>query len=565
MKYNLIITCSVAMFLLACGKQKQFTETNDIRIDQCGYQCDGEKMAFTTLPASAFEIIDNEGNSVYKGKVGEPQYWADANDTIRRIDFSDVCAEGTYKIVIDNELCSAPFAVSVHPYADLARAAVKAYYFSRASMPVDEQYGGVWKRAAGHPDTCVMVHSSAASKQRPEGTILSLPGGWYDAGDYNKYVVNSGISTYTMLLTLEMYEALAQANNLNIPESGNTLPDILDETLYNLRWMLSMQDPNDGGVYHKLTTLNFEGFIMPNECQRQRYVVAKCTTASLDLAATAAHAYNILLKYNELQPLADSCLAIARKAYQWALKNPEVRFRNPEGVSTGEYGDWRLTDEWYWASVEMWLATGEKTFAENAKKYADRYFTPSWGSVGMLGNYSLALANGKSIDGVGAKDSILSTADYLLTKEAESPVKLSLGRYDWGSNSAIANEGMLKLIAYRLTGDTKYYKSAVNDLHYILGRNGTGYCYVTGFGSRHTMHIHHRPSSADGIEEPVPGYLSGGPCTQVPNDCGDESDIVRSQYPAKAFADQECSYSTNEVAINWNAPLTFLTWGIESR
>src|SRR5690606_23356989 len=129
----------------------------------------------------------------------------------------------------------------------------------RASMELEEEYAGAWSRPAGHPDTQVEIHTSAAGKDRPAGTFIPSPGGWYDAGDYNKYIVNSGITTGTLLSAYEDFPAYFNALELKIPESKNNLPDLLDEVLYNLRWMLSMQDPADGGVYHKLTTADFEG------------------------------------------------------------------------------------------------------------------------------------------------------------------------------------------------------------------------------------------------------------------------------------------------------------------
>src|SRR5207253_3073778 len=84
-------------------------------------------------------------------------------------------------------------------------------------------------RRCGHADERVLVHASAASPGRPEGTVISAPKGWYDAGDYNKYIVNSGITVYTMLAAWEHYPALFKDGQLNIPESGNGLPDLLDE------------------------------------------------------------------------------------------------------------------------------------------------------------------------------------------------------------------------------------------------------------------------------------------------------------------------------------------------
>lgn len=544
--------------MAACGTAPNVS--NSIRIDQCGYFPLSEKMAFVTVPATSFRIVNSNGTTVKEGAVGAPVFWPEANDTIRQIDFTDLSTEGQYTIVVDDSLQSYTFAIGNDIFAPVAKQAIRAFYYNRTSVAIDSLHGGTWARPAGHPDTCVMVHSSAADKARPEGTILSSPGGWYDAGDYNKYIVNSGISTYTMLLATDMYEN-ARAMELNIPESGNGIPDILNETLVNLRWMLTMQDPNDGGVYHKLTTLSFEGFIMPHECQKQRYVVAKGTAAALDFAATMAYAARMLPKHaDSLAPLAQECAEAANRAYAWAEANPAVEFRNPSDVSTGEYGDATFTDEWFWASCEMWLLTGNDKYAAIADKNYQQYTTPSWGSVGILGIYSLAL-EGKALPSADPLAHITAIADNLVKLDEASPVRLSMAMYEWGSNSQVANEGMLKLIAWHLTDEHRYIASAMNDLHYILGRNGTGYSYVTGVGTKQPMHIHHRPSEADGIELPVPGFLAGGPNVIVPTDCGDT--ITRSPYPAAAYADQMCSYSTNEIAINWNAPLVFLLCGLQ--
>lgn len=131
-----------------------------------------------------------------------------------------------------------------------------------------------------------MVHPSAASTKRSAGTIISSPKGWYDAGDYNKYIVNSGFTLGLILQSYQLHQDRFNALNLQIPESDNKIPDILDEMMFTLEWMLTIQDPTDGGVYHKLTTPNFEGFVMPEDCKQQRYVVQKTTTAALDFAAT---------------------------------------------------------------------------------------------------------------------------------------------------------------------------------------------------------------------------------------------------------------------------------------
>ena len=165
--------------------------------------------------------------------------------------------------------------VKPHALNEVTKGAVKAFYYQRTGMPIEQRYAGVWNRPAGHMDDAVSIHPSAVSPGRPAGSLISSPLGWYDAGDYNKYIVNSAYSIGIMLCSYEQNKAYFDALNVNIPESGNQTADLLDEIMFNLKWMLTMQDPWDGGVYHKLTTPNFEGFVMPKDCHQQRYVVQK--------------------------------------------------------------------------------------------------------------------------------------------------------------------------------------------------------------------------------------------------------------------------------------------------
>lgn len=509
------------------------------------------------LSGKNFEIYNKDNTLALSGKLGDPVYWAESGDSVQVIDFSALTKPGEYMIIVDGQLFSAPFEISENVHYDALRKAARAYYYNRASMPIAKQYGGEWSRSAGHPDDVVYVHKSAASTQRPEGAVLSSPGGWYDAGDYNKYIVNSAITTYTLMLASNTFAKVADTLSLNIPESSQPIPDLTSETLYNLRWMLTMQDSADGGVYHKLTTLNFEGFIMPSECHQKRYVVTKSTAAALDFAATMAYASRTLCgRSPELRKLALQCGRAAKDAYKWAKKNPNVIFHNPDDVSTGEYGDNDLNDEWFWAATEMWLATDDDDYADDALAHKGGYGLPSWGNVGTLAYYSMVDC-GKSLPDINPASELTKQADALLATEKKNPMGVSIDDFDWGSNSFVANAAMLKAMAYKASADkpAAYIQSLRNDLHYIFGRNATGYSFVTGVGSKYPMHIHHRPSAADTIVEPVPGFLVGGPNTVVPTDCGPVP--TRSQYPARAYADEQCSYSTNEVAINWNAPLVF--------
>lgn len=553
---------AACVFLLAgCGGKKEVpTPSGNMLINQVGYITTSAKLALLRTGSDDFQVKTKEGKVVFEGETGPLEYWELSGDTVQVADFSDLITPGDYVLCAGEEV-SYPFKIAGRLYGELADAALKSYYFARCGVDLEKAYAGKWHRKAGHPDTTVLVHVSAVDGYRPKGTVISSAGGWYDAGDFGKYIVNSGISTYTLLLSSELNKAYHQSQNLDIPESGNELPDIVDETLVNLKWMLSMQDPNDGGVYHKLTTKNFVGFVMPSETNDQRYVVHKTTAAALDFAATMAFAARILPEYN-LTELADEMAASAQNAWQWAIRHPDEFYEQPEDITTGAYGDNNLSDEWFWAAAEMYLLTEDTQYLEKSKESYQQPGTPTWRQVNTLGVISL-LTSEKQAEFSDMGQDFLSYADLLLSKEEESPYVVSIDRFAWGSNSDVANDGLVKLIAFRLTGDEKYVASARNDLDYILGRNATGYCFVTGFGSKSPMHPHQRISSADGVEAPMPGYLVGGPNTNVFTDC-DQDKIHRSRFPASSYVDEECSYSTNETAINWNAPLVFLVSALDA-
>ncbi|HLP42238.1 MAG TPA: glycoside hydrolase family 9 protein, partial [Fibrobacteria bacterium] len=431
-----------------------------------------------------------------------------------------------------------------------------------------------WARPAGHPDLRVHVHSSAATAARPAETVVPAPRGWYDAGDYNKYVVNSGISTYTLLALYRQFPAVFDTLGLGIPESGDAVPDILDEALWNLRWMMSMQDPNDGGAYHKLTSANFSGSIMPDADQSKRYLVRKSVTATLDLAAVCAYASRVFRKYDkELPGFADSALAVARKAWDWARANPTAYYRQADmnklyspPIETGEYGDGNAGDELQWAGAELYLATGIDSFylAAFPGALTLRVPTPSWADVGALALYSMADEGGPDrprIDTAAVRLRLRAAGAALVEAAAASAfrVPMTARDYVWGSNSVAGNMGMLLVQAYRAGGDTAFLRPAVDALDYLLGRNGPAVSFVTGFGSVSPRNLHHRPSEADGVDDPVPGLLVGGPNPGQEDKCA-----YPSRLPALSWSDAQCSYASNEVAINWNAPLAYLSGALHA-
>jgi endoglucanase len=407
--------------------------------------------------------------------------------------------------------------------------------------------------------------------------MISSPRGWYDAGDYNKYIVNSGITMGTLLSSYEHFPGYWQDRSLNIPESKNEVPDILDEILWNLRWMLTMQDPADGGVYHKLTNASFDGMVMPHKATRERYVVQKVTAASLDFAAVMAQASRIFKSFEKQLPgLSDSCLTAAKNAWAWSIKNPTIEYDQNKinktfdpDITTGGYGDRDFSDEFIWAASELTVTTGSDEFAVAVKLVPDDMAPlPSWAQVRLLGYYSLIRHESTLPPAVRSliasiKKNVLRLAETLVAGTDEHYMRTVMGKstrdYIWGSTAVAANQSIALVQAYFITHDKRYIDYALSNYDFLLGRNGTGYCFVTGFGTKRVMHPHHRPSEADGIADPVPGWLSGGPNPSMQDKCNYPSSITD-----EAFVDDVCSYASNEVAINWNAPLVYVGAAIEA-
>lgn len=552
----------------ACGNSEKAKkdETKLVLYNQVGYHINSPKLVLIADGVSDVVILDSLGKEAFRTTPKPAVYWDKSGDAVSIVDFSSIVLPGKYTLVLPGDE-TIEINIFDQPFHELSKAVLKAFYFNRTAMPIDAEYGGIWARPAGHPDTIVLVHSSAASEDRPEGTVISSPQGWYDAGDYNKYVVNSGITTYTLLRAFTDFQDYFKALEVNIPESKDSVPDILNEILYNFRWVLTMQDPNDGGVYHKLTTKKFEDFVMPHQAVNQRYVVQKGTAATLNYAALAANGSRTFKACeNQLPGLADSCLQKAEYAWSWAVKNPNIEYKQPNDISTGGYGDSSFDDEWFWAASELYLATGKQEYLNVIIEKYSKPLVPTWNQTYALGFMSLLNSYDilpEVILNTNIREDFLTLVDELTETSKTSPYAVTINNFEWGSNSDVANYGMLKLFAHKISGNKDFLDSAISDLDYILGRNATGYCFVTGFGNKKVMNIHHRPSGADGIEDPVPGFLSGGPNLVVPTDCG--SIVQRNPYPAKSFVDLQCSYSTNEIAINWNAPLVYLVAGIDAR
>lgn len=540
--------------IVAAGASAAFAA--NAYINQVGFRPSDPK-EFSLVGASGnVEIVNASGQTVLTVTPGAASYWEPSGQSVQLVDFSNLKAEGKYSIKVGGQVLRQDLVVKENSFADVYKAAIKWFYYQRASMALESSYAGQWSRAAGHTNSTVELHNSTGAS----GTIQSSKG-WYDAGDYGRYIVNSGITTYTLLSLFEHFPEFFKTAKWNIPADGS-LPDLLAEIKWNLDWMLTMQ-ANDGSVYHKLTSLGFPGDVMPAQDNLKLYVIGKSAEAAFDFAGVMALASRVYKPFDA--SYASKCLEAAKKAYSWGSNNMNVHFKaNPSDVSTGAYEGENATDEKLFAGTELAITTGDGSY----KQSGTSPYVSWWGGMDGIATYGKATHASVFSDAGEAKQNILSTADGFVDR-AKSGFGVTMAKddFNWGSNSSAANQGVWLLHAYYLTGNEKYYTAALKALDYLLGKNPLDMSFMTGFGTKSPKMPHHRPSTSDNVTEPIPGMLVGGP-QPGGEDVGSAAEWKCADYrtgqAATAYTDQRCSYATNEVAINWNAPLAYLAGALEA-
>ena len=543
--------------------------TTDIKVDQVGYLPNSQKIAVvvSTKASGEYRVLRTKDNSVvFRGTLTKPVADQDSGDQVQLADFSSLNELGTYYLDVTGVGRSWSFNIAPDVYNRAFYLTMRAFYGQRCGTAVDLGPDfPEFKHAACHLKG---AYHSTSGKTGPH--ISSK--GWHDAGDYGRYIVNSGISTGELLWTWEMFGGRLRNVKLNIPESNNSVPDFLDEIRWNLDWMLTMQD-EDGGVWHKQTSENFAGFVMPEDDKTISYVIGvgkepfKGSTATADFAAVMAIAGRVFKPFDAAY--AQICLKAAEKAWTWLERNPSVLFRNTSNIQTGEYGDRDARDELLWAAAELWRTTKRDAYAN----YFNAHYTehlptinstgpPSWPQVAPLGLWTYVLGGGPNGDAVKAiRESSLKAADDIVTRTNANPYRHSLTTRDyvWGSTAINANYGVQLLVANAMKPDVRYVQTAAENIHYLLGRNTLSLSFVSQLGENPYHHPHHRPSQADNNREPWPGMLSGGP-NQHRQDPAMRK--LANLPPAKMYLDDWESYATNEICLNWNAPLVFVLAGL---
>ena len=516
----------------------------DILTDQVGYTPEETKTAVfrDVTTETTFSVVSQDsGQVVYTGELSNAVNNASAGETDWTGDFSAVTAPGTYYITCGGLDQSYSFTIGNDVYDSLLDDTVRMLYLQRCGTEVEDT-------AFGH----VACHNTMATLYHTNEKI-DVSGGWHDAGDYGRYVVPGAKSVADLLIA---YGANPDAfsDSIGIPESGNGVPDVLDEARYELEWMLKMQDSTTGGVHHKVSCESFPGYVMPETETDELIVTPVSTTATADFCAAMAMAYEHYQNYDKA--FAQQCLDAAKQAWAFLEANPKFIFQNPSDITTGDYGDVSDADERYWAAAQIWRATGDETYLSALEKMSVCTGT-DWTTVGDYGNIAILTmpdADKTAKVYTRAESAVLREAAKLKDLAQDRVYGVSVSKFNWGSNMTVANAGMMLQLAYQLTNDSAYLDTSRSNLHYLLGSNPLGECFVTGYGTVSPEHPHHRPSMAK--NQAMKGMLVGGVNSSLEDSaakayCADAA-------PDKCYVDNWESYSTNEITIYWNSPLTCL-------
>lgn len=568
-----------------------------IRVNQTAYLPGGPKRANLVRNDRSpveWKLVSASGERLASGLTRPLGHDASSGLDVHIIEFSDFNKAGTgYRLLAGTD-ASPPFSVSGEAYADLRVDALSYFYKVRSGIEIKAELAGkAYARPAGHlgvrpnsGDTSVRcVDTRTARKVYGQAWTcdykLNVGGGWYDAGDFGKYVVNGGIATAQLLATYERAlngsggRSQALSDGLvPIPEAGNGVPDILDEARWELDFLISMMvpegKPNAGMAHHKVHGNRWSiGPILPHRDKEERVLHRPSTAATLNLAAAAAQGARLFKSSNPAY--AERLLAAALRAYQAAEANPEVYAPYTDGsFGGGDYQDDDVSDEFYWAAAELFLTTGEADWLMRAKAsphWSGQVFTEdgfNWRSVAGLARLQLASVPSRlpARDLKAVRASVIKAADgHLKTQKQEAFGFMYAPKagFGWGSNQSLLQNMIVVATAYDITGDRRYLQAVRESMDYILGRNAPGISYVTGYGTTYAQRQHSNmfAHSADPAYPPPPkGVMAGGPNSQPADDYAIK--MLKGCAPQACYIDDSRSYSTNEIAINWNAPLVWI-------
>lgn len=537
-----------------------------VYVNQAGYLHGKEKYFITNIDSSTFYVFDKKGKEVFKGEVS----LRIENDPSTGLnlyygDFSLLETFGEYYIKLDTDHVSHSFTISSTIYDDVARKSLKSFYFQRCGVPLVKEYAGDFYRNSCHEDDGIF-HESVDGEYREMQSV----GGWHDAGDYGKYVHSASTAIGIMTIMYEQFSDNFLIDDNTIPESGNNIPDFLDEIKVELDWMLTMQntktgDKFEGACHYMINTMKYAPG-MPEMDPYTRYIYNYSSVATANFAAVMAQASRIYKSINEAA--SKEYKEAAEKAWAFLEANPQIYpengFKRPVDTLCGgycEYADENDVDDRLWASVELYITTGDQKYHDAAiNRYglnSSSFSGISWESSYDFPRMQYLLTNRETNSDIKG---VLTRALDEFNKQTIKRIEMdgfmdSMDTYYWGGNGALLLHAQYLILGIKLNPDMKdkYEKNALRLLNYLLGVNPHNMSFVTKVGTIYPKNIHHAALAADNVNDIYPGVVTGGP-----NQYSD--DFLSGTPPGLCYTDDFDSYSSNENCILYNAPLVSMAF-----
>ena len=513
---------------LPTGEQVTLGPITDqtVIIDQVGYLPDYPKKGVVVTgqsEAGVFQLVDVQTSRVvFAAQLGDASSDTETGQRLRLADFSRYAEAGTYTLVVPGIGRSAEFRIDKEVFAQLSKDALDSYEQLAVLAP------RTWQ--------------TATAKERQSNQVMDVTGGWPDAGDYGRYTPSAATALGTMLLVADLFPQQAE-------------PDLLQVLKRELDWMLKMQR-SDGAVYHKVTPLQFGGFDKNSDnVGGQLYVFEANTPDAAAFAAVLAEASRVF------QPSDPTYSAVLRTASEksWGYVSQQTKPVLPlELEGTGGYVYGSDASQRFWAAAELFKTTGDPSYGQYVSEYIAKH-SPTVGAMEWTKMDTYGLISVAFNDAADPELRAKTTAN--LSQWAESTARLiaspinpwatSVSQFRWASNKTALNNALLLLLANRVSPNPPYVSAALDQLHFVLGRNALGKCFVTGYGENGVKNPHNRTMFSTG--RLVPGVLVGGP------NADGQDGVTPKAAGQRSYVDQLTAYASNENSVEYNAPLVFVT------
>ncbi len=501
-----------------------------------------------------FEIVDSmSGRTMYAGTFSDFGFDAASGFKVKIADFSGFNRTGKY-FVRAGRKCSAEFSITDKPYTDLKDGLLKAFYYNRCGE-LDSAYAAEYTHGVCHEDDAMLYDDPAAT--------LDVRGGWHSSNNYGRYTAATCVAIAHMLYAFRLFPD-AFANSGNIPGGKKNLPDILEECRYGLDWLLKMQ-ASDGGVYHKVSSLNSNLFVTCDDDNEPMYIFPCSHQATAYFIAVTALASGIYEKYDP--DFADFLQSAAFNGWIWLCGHENYKpFGNKyksENINLSDIPDNSFTDAFFWVICELYALTGDDVFRSKITEVHKKANVTGF-ELGMTGGFGalaymlsdkphdLEVERAIRLQFRIASDNLCSVSERngFDTVMAEDGYKL-------GSNISILADSMTLVTAYIMLNSKSYLHTAQEQFNYILGKNPNDICFVTGFGTNTVTQPHHRQSAFDDVEKPIPGMVVIGANADRDDDYA-KWNIPKDCPPARCYCDTGFCSSTNETSVICNSSALWL-------